>query len=210
MLPSRLLFLLLFHFVLITGYSQGRRITVLPEKYCLEIPEVWKRPKPFRAITNILPAAVRELNGRMFCTDCKGGYTVRLKIEEPETLAEQIRDETAQKKQNTHNYVLTYRFRAALSVYDSVEKEIVEVLLVDPETTFTFKKEFSVGVQEYRDEIRDREGRLVRTSVKRDFGNPADFVAEHKKEFRPTLADLMGIAEQKMYQIEKLLEKVSD
>lgn len=92
-----------------------------PDRYSLDIPEKWrKNVKLIDAITEVMPQLVNQLEEKDFCIDCAAAYTVRFEMSEITHAA-------------SGGYFDVYQFKAALTVYDSTEKGISRLVLVDPD-----------------------------------------------------------------------------
>jgi hypothetical protein len=177
-------------------------VRYFPDRYKLDIPEEWKKPKIINAITEILPKTIGDYidSNKQFCTECRAGLTVTLLIELP----------VFNSKGDT------YQFRASLALFDSTGKELIELSLVSLEEVHkvkvipTYTKEpsrFNNG--DYITNVsRDRDGKIVNI-VKIPLSPPPinNGVPAYNKDIT-TLYDLMKTAESKLYQIEDILLKI--
>jgi hypothetical protein len=91
-------------------------IRYFPDRYKLDIPEEWKKPKMIEAISEILPQTFGDYidSNKQFCLDCGAGLTIMLLIERPTF-------------DGDHE---TFQFTAALGLFDTTGKELIELLLV--------------------------------------------------------------------------------
>ncbi len=90
------------------------------DKYLLIVPDKWKKKgKLLNAISDILPATIKELEGKDFCLDCKASYTVKFQMYRSEGPGGSLN-------------VRTYRLRAQLTVYNEKNERLYHIVVVDP------------------------------------------------------------------------------
>jgi hypothetical protein len=179
-------------------------VRYFPDRYKLDIPEEWKKPKMIDAISEILPQTFDDYidSNKQFCLDCNAGLTVMLVIDKPYFNPDGE----------------TFQFRAALGLFDTTGKELIELLLVSQEE----KQDIRVRavyksqppVYSYRDVITDvirgPDGRII--SVVRIPLKPPPInnnIPDYRKEGATTY-DLMNIAESRVYQIKDILSNIKE
>jgi hypothetical protein len=211
--------LTLFFFISIQSYSQTDTVArYYADRYVLDLPEEWKKPKLIEAITEILPQTFDEYidSNRQFCMDCNAPLIVVLLI----TPAKQVKGEE------------TYQFSAALGLFDTSGKELIELSLISPtekhkiKVTLNYKNQTSNNSGAYennrvrtdynvtRNIVTGPSGRIV-GSVRTVSQQPNTPVAPRitnnipvagKKS--PSIYDLMLIAEARVYEIREILENL--
>lgn len=174
-----------------------------PNRYKLDIPEEWKKPKMIKALNEILPQTFDDYidSNKQFCLDCKADFTVMLVIGNPYF---------------NHNGQ-TFQFRAALGLFDTTGKKLMELLLVSQEEKHVIKLRAEYNNNQYP--LDDRQN--VYTEVIRDTNIGIINVVQtpvkplprgnsgpvYKKEITSTY-DLMNIAESRVYQIKHVLSNL--
>jgi hypothetical protein len=178
-----------------------------PDRYKLDIPEEWKKPKMIEAISEILPQTFDDYidSNKQFCLDCKAGLTVMLVIDRPYFNPDKE----------------TFQFRAALGLFDTTGKEVIELLLVSPEekhdvkTIATYKPQpslpnFIYGKNVITEVIRGPDGRVINV-VRIPLSPPpiTDNIPVYNKK-AVTAFDLMNIAESRVYQTKDILANIKE
>lgn len=97
------------------------------DRYRINFPEEWKKPKIIRAVTFILSSTVDELKDRDFCTEGQALYYVFLYID------------SITFKENA------YSFYASFRTFDSTGRAIVDLRLVSGSEIFDKTKDISFG-----------------------------------------------------------------
>ncbi len=202
-MKSFCILLAVYFFISIQSYSQTDKVVrYYADRYALDIPEEWKKPKLIEAITEILPKTFNEYidSNKQFCVDCKADFAIMLMIDEP--FFEPGKE--------------TYQFRAALVLFDSSGKELIELLLVSPQEIFNNKTTATIlrspqglnYTDVTRQVIRDGSGNIINVTTlpykPKALNNVPVF-----HHIRPSLIDVMIIAENKIYEIRKILQKVN-
>lgn len=211
----------LYFFISIQSYSQTDTVArYYADRYVLDLPEEWKKPKLIEAITEILPQTFNEYidSNMQFCMDCNAPLIVLLII----TPAKQVKGEE------------TYQFSAALGMFDTSGKELIELSLISPtekhkiKVTLNYKNQPSNNYGAYdnnrvradynvtRNIVTGPNGRVVgsvRTVSQRPYTPVAPRITNNipvagKKS--PSIFDLMLIAEGRVYEIKKILEELKN
>jgi len=156
-----------------------------------------------KAINEILPQAFNDYidSNKQFCLDCKADFIVMLVIGNPYF------------NRNGH----TFQFRAALGLFDTTGKKLMELLLVSQEEKHIIKLRAEYNNNQYP--VHDRQN--VYTEVIRDTNVGIINVVQtpvkplpisnsgpvYKKEVTSAY-DLMNIAESRVYQIKHVLSNL--
>lgn len=205
--------ILFFH---LAAGAQGRFAKRFPDRYQLDLPAEWNRPKLLGAINQILPKAIEELKDKDFCTECRGAYTVRLILDSPRVASRSNINkgyagsrsfmEAGRLLQGAANQVtmqVTYRFRAALGIYDSSGQRVTQLLLVPYSDEQVKTKDTAMGGFYYTTEtIRDREGRETKLLLPHFEDIPLS------NNLQPDRDDLLRITEQRIYFIRDLIKNL--
>jgi hypothetical protein len=177
-------------------------IRYFPDRYKLDIPEEWKKPKMIDAITEILPQTFQEYidSNKQFCLDCRAGYTLMLVFDRP--VFNEDRTE--------------YHFKAALVLFDSTGKERIELVLVATDEVFQSRVSVEYAPQPsvyrqnnvIREVIRGPDGRIV-TIVDIPMTPPTlvNNIPNYTNE-GASLYKIVGIAEARVYKIRDILKEL--
>ena len=192
-----------FLFYSISIYAQpDTSVRNFPDRYKLDLPQEWNKAKLIEAIAEILPKTFNEYidSTKQFCMDCRAGLTVMLVIDKPLIKPTET----------------SYHFRAALGLFDSTGKGLIELLLVSPSEVHPIKVRADYMKEPLpltsNDVIRnvttDRDGNIVRV-VNIPLSPPPiiNNIPEYRRIY-PSLNDLMNIAEQRLYEIRKIVSKI--
>ena len=189
-----------FLFYSISLYTQpDTSVRNFPDRYKLDLPQEWNKTKLIEAIVEILPKTFGEYidSNKQFCMDCKAGLTVMLVIDRP-----LIKPAEA-----------SYRFRAALGLFDSTGKELIELLLVSPQEMHQIKVNANYTKEPLpltsndviQNVIKDRDGDIVNVVKIPLFPPPMINNIPEYRSMYPSLNDLINIAEQRLYDIRKVV-----
>ena len=185
-----------------THYSRS-----FPDRYKLDLPQEWNRPKLIQVITDILPQTIDELKGKDFCTDCDAGYTVMLVVDTPYIVS---RNNISKGFSGKYKYLYTaqviYRYRATLGVFDSTGRSVIELVLVSQSEEHAKRKDTSVSVSADMEFVRGPNGQVVFTK----FNQTETPVVPPSNNLFPTLYELINTAEQRVYQIRDILAKLKN
>ncbi len=199
---KRLSFVSLFLLAFL-GFSCGGVKPVLnktyPDRYSLELPDKWrKKGKLLNAITDILPVAVKELEGKDFCFDCNAAYTVQFRLTDAEMVS-------------NGGYVGVYRFRSAFSVYDDKKKPIARFTVVDPEKDDVLFYNGSTGVVNHGTSTTQLNYETNSRSVSSyqpnfDYSDSKLNAVNTKKSQQVNLTNLLKYTEKKIYEIRDMVQ----
>jgi hypothetical protein len=194
------------------SYSQNSNyVRKFPDRYELDLPKEWDKPKLIMAITEILPKTLDVLKDKDFCTGCKAGYSIKLTIDPPyiksrNNISKGIENSTSSPRNYNSHYSMevVYQFRAALELYDSAGKNIIDLVLVLPEEEHIKKKDTSMYNLDYSrpQTIKDMYGGTVATVQ-----IPAVNSIPITNTLYPSLYEQLAIAEQRVYAIQNILKK---
>jgi len=126
-------------------HSSTSDLKSFSNRYSLDqLPEQWKKPATLKTINDILPVAVNQLKGSKSCMNCKGGFTITVQLDSLYILSQTVVDKSAWDSKNVlsnsedvlHSWdrelVTTFRFKSHLAISDSMGRQIVHLLVVDP------------------------------------------------------------------------------
>ncbi|HKB45277.1 MAG TPA: hypothetical protein VKC90_12840 [Chitinophagaceae bacterium] len=188
-------------FLLSLAYSQNNSYAKdFSNRYRLDLPQEFLRPKIIRTITEILPVTIDELKGRDFCTSGEASYFVKLVIDsfdiEP---GEAI-----------------FRFKAVLRVYDSSGHSLSHLLIVpytegfnNPNKTFDYANNVQYTPNDYVN-IYDYSGGSRRTTT--IYTGPtiidSHTVQSQYHDSPVRYKDIFNICKDKIFKIGKTLRKL--
>ena len=199
-------FLLVLNLPLLLFSQSENSAAKYSNRYRLDIPKEWNKPKLMLAITDVLPRTLDELKEKDFCTEGKALYSVQLVMGIPDVTNEN--NSEAFRTSATIHYTLSfnYQFSASLYVIDTLGNPVTSLLLVSKDEMFDYRQQF---VQQLLTEpIRANTGGLfVTRRVESTFQNPGYKPASARRVL--TEQFLLGICENKLYEIRKLLGKLS-
>ena len=208
--------------VLLVSFSYSQEngyVRKFPNRYKLDLPAEWNKPKLMLAITEILPKTLDELKGKEFCTDCEAGYSIKILINVPyiksrNNISKGIGNTTFVSSTSASNYAgnynmyfsmeVVYQFRAALGLFDSTGKNIVDLVLVLPDEEHIKQKDTTMSSGSITtQEVRDITGRIVsRANI------PSVNPPPVTNTLSPSLYELLAIAEQRVYSIRDILKDI--
>jgi hypothetical protein len=186
----------------LTGFSQ-QLTKRFAERYKLDLPRIWMKPKIIKAVTEVLPLTLDELKDKDFCTDCEGVYTVQLLVDSP--YIKSRNNISNGYSGNVLNYTMEiiYQFRSTLGLFDTSGNLLTELILVAPDEEHVKKSAMQMNQMTYsRQIITDREGRVTQIMV------PVYRSAPVTNDLYPSLEDLSAITEQRLYQVRDILKKI--
>jgi hypothetical protein len=212
-LPNRVTFLIISLFCFIPGFAQDQdSIFNHPDRYRLDLPKVWNRHKVIEAITDILPQTIDELKDREFCTSGKAAYSVRLAIDSIVINNEQTSPPIEIGSIPHYTFTFNYSFHAALVVFDSLGNSITSLQLVSNEDIMDYSKQFTLRPQNvvYRYQtIYDPRGRAVGRRLVQETPAVNNYIPKISASSVMTEDFLLNICENKIYEIRRLLKKIS-
>lgn len=182
------------------------------DRYRLDLPKEWNRPKMIEAITDILPQTIDELKDRDFCTEGKAAYYVRLLIDSLSVNNAQTTPPVEIGSIPHYSFSFNYSFYAALLVTDSFGKRISALQLNPTDQTMSYFKQFSLPRQNvvYRYvTIYDQRGRAIGQRLVEEAGAVNTFVPKIDPYSVLTESFLLSICEKKIYEIRKFLKKIN-
>jgi hypothetical protein len=200
-------------FFLIPVFAQNHNSPVQhPDRYRLELPKEWMRPKLIKAITDILPQTIDELKDLDFCTDGKAAYFIRLAFDSLVVQNEQTTPPVEIGSIPHYTFSFSYSFHAALVVFDSLRKPVSMLQIISKEETMDYSKQFSLSPQNvvYRyQNVYDQRGRVIGRRLVEEAPAVNNYVPKISAYSVLTQDFLYGICEDKIYQIRKLLKKIN-
>jgi hypothetical protein len=206
-------------FISIQSYSQtDTAARYYAGRYLLDIPKEWEKAKLLDAITEILPQTFDEYidSSKKFCLDCKTDLIVSLMIQP----AVKVKGKEM------------YQFSAALGLFDTSGKELMELSLISPEekhqikVRLEYKNAPSYNYNSYNDNRTPSNNNVTRTFITGPRGNIVGSVRTAQprtytvnpprivnniptsRELSPSILDLMFIAEKRIYEIQEILENL--
>jgi hypothetical protein len=184
-----------------SGQSYIRKF---PDRYELDLPKEWNKPKLFKAVTEVLPRVFEELNNMDFCTDCQSAYKIMLVVDTPYIVSRNnISNGYTSNNQFRYTMEVIYKFRAALAIFDKSGKNITELVLVSPQEQHKIQRETQMRGMSYTEStIKDKYGKP--TVIRIPVNNPPPI----SNNLWPTLYNLVDIAEQRVYEIRDILAKL--
>ncbi len=200
---KKLLIISLLVWFSLTGFSQQLAIR-FSDRYKLDLPRTWMKPKIIKAVTEVLPLVLEELKDKDFCTDCKGTYTVQLLVDSP-YIKSRNNISNGYSSNNVLHYTMEiiYQFRSTLGLFDTSGNLLTELVLVAPEEEHAKRSAIQMNQMTYsRQMITDREGRVTQIMV------PIYHSAPVTNKLYPSLEDLTAITEQRLYQVRDILKKI--
>lgn len=205
--------LLLVSFQTIVGFSQLRdSLTNHPDRYRLDLPKEWNKHKLIEAINDILPQTIDQLKDRDFCTEGKAAYYVRLAIDSVSVSNQQVSPPVEIGSLPHYTFSFNYSFNAALVVSDSLNKPVSMLRLMSGEETMTYTRQFTMLPQNavYRNEtVLSSTGRVIARRLVQE-APPVNSYTPRMSAFAILTADfLMNICEKKIYEIKRLLKKLT-
>ena len=187
-------------------FSQDKRFErKFPDRYKLDLPLEWNKPKLIKAITDILPKTLEEIKDKDICSDCEAGYTVMLVVDSPLI---KNRNNISKGFSGNEKYFYTaqviFQFRATLGLFDSTGKEVTELVLVSQEEEHVKREDFSVSTSFTPQIIYDKYGKILQKIY-----IPSPPVIPISNRIPVSLFDLINIAEQRVYQVRDILAKLN-
>ena len=174
-----------------------------PDRYKLDLPGEWLKPKIIKTVTEILAQAIEELKDKDFCTDCEGAYTVQLLVDSPFIKS---RNNTGNGYSGNIAYYtmeIIYQFRATLGLFDSSGNLLTELVLIAPEEEHAKRSNRQMTQTSYsRQIIKDREGKITQILIPMNRSIPVS------NTLYPSVDDLSAIIEQRLYQLRDILKKI--
>ena len=181
-------------------------------RYRLDLPKEWKRPKLMQAITDILPETIDELKDLEFCTAGKAAYNIRLAIDSIVISNEQTTLPVEIGSIPHYTFSFSYNFKAALMVFDSLGNPVSMLQLISNEETMSYSKQFSLNPQNivYRYQtIYDPRGRAVGRRLVEEARAVNNYIPKISASSVITEVFLLNICERKIYEIRRLLKKIN-
>ena len=183
-----------------------------PNRYRLDLPKEWNKPKLIEAIRDILPQTIDELKNRDFCTEGKAAYYVRLVIDSLSVSNQQVPPPVEIGTIPHYTFSFNYNFNAVLFVTDSLNKPVSLLRLISGEETMTYTYQFTTRPQNvtYRYEtVYSNTGRPIGTRIVQDAPAVNTYAPRFNAFSVLTREFLMNICEKKIYEIKKLLKKLN-
>lgn len=206
--------LLLALFFCSTGFGQLHdSLLRYPDRYRLDLPKEWQKPRIIEAITEILPQTIDELKDRDFCTAGKAAFYIQLLIDSVFVDNAQTSPPVEIGSIPHYNYTFNYNFYAALMITDSFGKKISALQLNPTDQTMTYFKQFSLPRQNvvYRYvTVYDQRGRAVGTRLVEEAGPVNTFVPNIDPFSVLTEDFLLSICEKKIFEIKRILKKINN
>jgi hypothetical protein len=218
MLKRSTLFLLFFSLAgLVMAQKKKDSLRYHPNSYRLDLPPEWLKPKTMKVITEILPATIDELKEREFCTSGKADFTVRLLIDSVEVSNEQTsfpqERGSGQYTYFLYSFSFSYRFYAALVLYDSLKRPVSRLRLYSTNEWFDYSKEYKLapqnGVYQYEN-VYDTSGKRVVGKKLVEIAKP--YITEipvHNAKYELGYTHLVDMCKQQFYVIRKWLRGLS-
>ncbi len=185
---------------------------IRPDRYRLDLPKQWDRNKLIEAITEVLSQTIDELKNREFCTDCLGGYTVRVAMDSITVSNSQTSAPTEIASTYRYTCSFDYSFYASLQISDSTGKPFTKLRLFATDEILNYSQQFSVRPQNatYRmQNVTDSRGRVV--ARRRVQEAPA--VMTTTPQISPfsilTESFLLDNCEKRIHEIRKILKKIN-
>jgi len=184
-----------------------------PDRYRLYLPKEWNRNKVIEAITDVLSQTIDELKDKDFCTECNGGYYVKLAMDSLTVNNVQTSPPIEIGSIPHYTFSFDYSLQSSLVVHDSTGKPVTMLRLISQDETMSYRKEFSLPPQNmtYRAQyVYDSRGRIigrryVQEAPAMNIANPriSPFLVR-------TESFLLNICEQRIYEIRKMLKKLTE
>lgn len=197
----------LFSISLLVGFSLAGFSQLLTkrfaDRYKLDLPGTWMKPKIIKAVTEVLPLTLEELKDKDFCTDCEGAYTVQLLVDSPYIKSRNNISNGYSGNVLHYTMEIIYQFRSTLGLFDTSGNLLTELVLVAPEEEHAKRSGMQMNQMTYsRQIITDREGRVTQIMV------PVYNSAPVTNTMYPSVEDLSAITEQRLYQVRDFLKKI--
>ena len=183
-----------------------------PERYRIDLPKELNKNKFIEAVTDVLSQTIDELKDRDFCTECKGGYYVRLSIDSVTVSNVQTTAPIEIGSIPHYTFSFDYSFQSALVVHDSSGKPFTMLRLISAGDVMTYTKQFSLPPQNitYRlENVYDSRGRIIG----RRYVQEATAMNIANPRISPfsilTESFLLNICERRIYEIRKMLKKLT-
>jgi len=183
-----------------------------PDRYRLELPKEWNRHKLIEAITDILPQTIDVLKDREFCTEGKAAYYVQLFMDSLTVNDVQTTPPVEIGSIPHYSFSFNYSFYAALIITDSLKKPVTMLQLISGEEIMSYSKQFSLRPQNvvYRYQtVYDPRGRPVGRRLVEEAPAVNNYVPKISPFSVLTESFLLTICEQKIFEIRKLLKKIT-
>lgn len=182
------------------------------DRYRLDLPKEWNRPKLIETITDILPQTIEELRGKDFCMDGLAAFYVRLIIDSVTVSNQQTSPPVEIGSLPHYTFSFNYSFDAVLMITDSLNKPVSLLRLVSTEETMTYSRQFTTLPQNatYRYEtVYSNTGRPVGRRLIQEAPPVNTYIPRIDPFSVVTPGFLMNICEKKIYEIRKLLKKLN-
>src|SRR6185503_16213669 len=118
-----------------------------PDRYRLVLPTGWDKNKLIEAITDILPQTIDELKNMDFCTECNGGYSVKLSIDSVTIANAQTSMPVEIGSIPHYTFTFDYSLYAALVVLDSAGKPFTMLRLFGTDEVMSYMDQFTLPPQ---------------------------------------------------------------
>lgn len=197
-------FALLF-FSCSTVHSVDTDAKPLINRYSFDkLPLNWKKSTTLKAIDDILPVAITQLKNTRSCMNCKAGFWVTVQLDSLFIIDEAPRDNTGWYPERTkYNDVVTctFRFKSHLSISDSTGKEVVRLVVVDPQEDI-----YTITASPYR----HAHSSLFNLKDYNGFGNNDNDKGILAHPLVPTDDELLDFTRQKLKVIQRRIQKLQD
>jgi len=198
--------LLLFFTSVFISAQNDTLIKYLPNSYRLDLPEEWEKQELLNAIAEILPQTLGEYidSSKKYCLDCNADFTVSIIIQK----ATKVKGKKM------------YHFSAALGLFDTSGKEIMDLVLISPEEKHKIDFDYKYNrtqVSYSNDNIRYSNKNITvysniwvytnNNTVTRSTQNTNSYrSANTPDENSPSIMDLLLIAEKRIFEIRNILQ----
>lgn len=183
-----------------------------PDRYRLDLPKAWDKNKLIEAITDILPQTIDELKDMDFCTECNGGYTVKLAIDSVTVANSQTTMPVEIGSIPHYTFSFDYSFYAALVVIDSSGKPFTMLRLMGTDEVMTYTEQFTLPPQNitYRSQyVYDTRGRVIGRRYVQE-ARAMNIATPRISPFSIlTESFLLTICEKRIYEIRRMLKKIT-
>lgn len=203
---------------IITVPLQAQRLSDIDTgKYSIELPGYWKPGnKVWSILTDKLPTVCEELVDKELCGDhCNPKYKIKFAVSEPEIVDTYPNHISTSNNTETWGFVTSYRFFAALLLYNEKDKLLSKLILVDTDETWRVTRK--AELPSYRSSMLPRANNgVVSTLVTnsraaaeeqiRQYAlrpgivgqTPHDYINKNADKLRPTDWDLLLIVDKKI------------
>jgi hypothetical protein len=105
-------------------------------RYSLDkLPADWKKPATLKAMDDILPVAINQLNGIQSCINCDAAFYITVHLDSLFIIDQTPLARTVTRfgdAVSSEEITCTFRFKSHLSISDSTGKEVAQLIVVDP------------------------------------------------------------------------------